>query len=364
MQSKILIVDDTGSNIDILVEMLDDYDILVATDGPGALEIVEQYSVDLILLDIMMPHMDGFEVCKILKSNEKHKNIPIIFLTAKSDDESISKGFELGGADYITKPFRAVELLSRLRAHLSLKKHEKILSEQKKFNALEQLIGNLVHHWRQPLAVISAMASGMSMEKEIGSLNDEVFYKNCDSIYNYTQELSLTLENLNSIIDTSSYDNKPTNLKELITLNHEKLFFDMENDDVNIILNIEENIIVNISSEQFIKSLYNLVQNTKNVFHKREIETKYLFIDARTNGDFVNIKIKDNAKGIDESIIEHIFEPYLTSEHQSFGKGLGLYSVHNIITNLFKGNISASNEKYIHDGEEYYGAVIDIELPV
>ena len=125
-KDTILVVDDTQSNIDVLIELLDAYDIIVATDGATAIEILnEDKDIDLILLDIMMPEMDGFEVCEILKNNNETKDIPIIFLTAKTDVDSIQKGFDIGGVDYITKPFRPVELISRIKTHLKIIQHEK-----------------------------------------------------------------------------------------------------------------------------------------------------------------------------------------------------------------------------------------------
>ena len=121
-KKTVLIVDDTETNIDILLEILDDkYDILVSLDGKGALEILQEESVDLILLDIMMPEMDGYEVCKVLKSQEKTKDIPVIFITAKTDEDSIEKAYESGGMDYITKPFKPRELTIRVKTQIKLK---------------------------------------------------------------------------------------------------------------------------------------------------------------------------------------------------------------------------------------------------
>jgi len=119
----ILVVDDTESNIDILVELLgDDYEVMVSLDGEGALEIAQEDDIDLILLDIMMPEMDGYEVCNRLKEKEKAKHIPIIFLTAKSDEDSIEKAYDVGGTDYVTKPFRPKELLARVKKELTMQK--------------------------------------------------------------------------------------------------------------------------------------------------------------------------------------------------------------------------------------------------
>jgi len=117
----ILIVDDNETNIDNLMALLEDkYDLLAAIDGESAIELLEEEKVDLILLDIMMPGIDGFETCKRIKDNPKLKNIPIIFITAKTDEDSIEKAYEVGGVDYITKPFRSREVLSRISNHLAL----------------------------------------------------------------------------------------------------------------------------------------------------------------------------------------------------------------------------------------------------
>jgi len=116
----ILLVDDTVTNLDILIELLDRYDVVDATNGKDAIEIVNNEKIDLILLDIMMPDMDGYEVCERLKANNVTKDIPIIFITAKTDEESIEKAYDIGGADYVTKPFKPKELLSRVKKELQI----------------------------------------------------------------------------------------------------------------------------------------------------------------------------------------------------------------------------------------------------
>jgi adenylate cyclase len=120
---RILIVDDTPQNIQVLGTLLrkEAYQINVAQNGLQALGIIEQVKPDLILLDIMMPEMDGFETCKHLKANDETKDIPIIFLTAKVELEDVIHGLELGAVDYVTKPFNATELLRRVESHLELK---------------------------------------------------------------------------------------------------------------------------------------------------------------------------------------------------------------------------------------------------
>ncbi|MEA1920328.1 MAG: diguanylate cyclase [Campylobacterota bacterium] len=121
MENKtILIVDDTIANLDILGELLDGYDVIDATNGSDALEIVQEEKIDLILLDIMMPHMDGFEVCQRLKKDPYTEDIPIIFITAMSDEDSIEKAYDIGGSDYVTKPFKPKELIARVKRELKL----------------------------------------------------------------------------------------------------------------------------------------------------------------------------------------------------------------------------------------------------
>lgn len=132
----ILIVDDIEANVDVLVETLsDEFDVSVAMDGPTALEIANEDLPSLILLDIMMPGMDGYEVCEKLKSKEKTHDIPVIFVTAKGEVEDEAKGFEVGAVDYIMKPVSPPIVLSRVKSQLALKKKsEELLALSKKLS--------------------------------------------------------------------------------------------------------------------------------------------------------------------------------------------------------------------------------------
>ena len=121
-KKTILVVDDTETNIDIMLELLGDkYDVVVALDGRSAFDAVDNNEIDLILLDIMMPEMDGYDVCRRLKENEKSADIPVIFITAKDDEKSIEKAYSIGGDDYVSKPFKPLELLARIDTQLKLK---------------------------------------------------------------------------------------------------------------------------------------------------------------------------------------------------------------------------------------------------
>ncbi len=119
----VLVVDDNPQNLQVLGPMLEKkgYDVAFATSGEQALEFVAGETPDLVLLDIMMPGMDGYYVCELLKEKKSTASIPVIFLSAKSDTDDIVRGFEAGGVDYVTKPFNSAELLARVKTHLELK---------------------------------------------------------------------------------------------------------------------------------------------------------------------------------------------------------------------------------------------------
>lgn len=130
MTFSILVVDDTETNIDILMETLaDEYDVRVALDGESALDYLADELPDLILLDIMMPGMDGYEVCSRLKADPATREIPVIFLTAMTDEQNEAKGLALGAVDYVTKPFSAALVKARVSKQLELKKHQNHLQE-------------------------------------------------------------------------------------------------------------------------------------------------------------------------------------------------------------------------------------------
>lgn len=119
----ILVVDDNPQNIQVLGNLLmeQEYEVGVAQNGVIALQFIEERLPDLILLDIMMPEMDGIELCKTLKKNNQHSHIPVIFLTAKAETDDIVRGFDAGGVDYVTKPFITAELLARVKTHLEIR---------------------------------------------------------------------------------------------------------------------------------------------------------------------------------------------------------------------------------------------------
>jgi len=158
--NKLLIIDDSPKNIQVVANFLQNegYDLSFATDGKEAMQVLSKETFDLILLDVVMPLIDGFQVCKEISSNANYKDIPILFLTVKTDPESIVKGFESGGVDYITKPFNPYELLARIKTHLRLKSIQKQFKEN---NA----------------KLIEEVSLRQKAEKQLKNMNVELEYK-------------------------------------------------------------------------------------------------------------------------------------------------------------------------------------------
>ncbi|MFT5161964.1 MAG: putative two-component system response regulator [Alteromonadaceae bacterium] len=169
----VLIVDDVAENIQVAMNILqeDSYEFSFATSGEEALELVDEESeFDLILLDIMMPGMDGFEVCKRLKADEQTRDIPIIFLTAKVDTETIAQGFSLGAVDFVAKPFHSTELLARVANHIDLHREKTdLLAKNKKLeNKLkfreERLLSELEANQKELIFILTELLTSTSDE--------------------------------------------------------------------------------------------------------------------------------------------------------------------------------------------------------
>ena len=158
---NVLVVDDNPRNIQIVGNILveQNYNIAYSTDGKRALELANNNDFDLILLDIMMPEMDGFEVCKHLRANEATIDVPVIFLTAKTDEDSIVKGFKAGANDYVTKPFNSAELLVRVKTQLELH------SKRKQLDSLNRNLESIVRERTAQLEIANEQLGRIEKSK-------------------------------------------------------------------------------------------------------------------------------------------------------------------------------------------------------
>lgn len=165
LKPKILIVDDDSFNIKLLGEILrSDYEVCFATNGLEGIKIATANAPpDLILMDIMMPEMDGYEVCKVLREDQQSKDIPVIFVTANTDDETLKEAFESGGTDYVRKPVSRIELLARIKSALTEQMLKKKLVEKEKFKGVLEMAGAICHELNQPMQVISGYSELLIM---------------------------------------------------------------------------------------------------------------------------------------------------------------------------------------------------------
>jgi two-component system sensor histidine kinase/response regulator len=165
---SLLLVDDTPANIEILVELLKaDYDLTVATRGAQALQICAKAShLDLVLLDVMMPEMDGYEVCRTLRAAPATRELPIVFLTTKNDVEDIVRGFEIGANDYVSKPFHPSELRARVRTHTTLRAQQSEIAE--KNTELKEMLHIVCHDVANHFAVVNMSLDLLATRPELG----------------------------------------------------------------------------------------------------------------------------------------------------------------------------------------------------
>ena len=269
MLIDILIVDDVKANLislEALLESIDcNFNIIQANSGLEALESVLSKKPHLIILDIQMPEMDGFEVAQLLKANKDTQDIPIIFLTAAyKSEEFIEQGFVLGAVDYLTKPIDEHQFANRINLYTKLiksveenRQKDLMLNEQSKLASMGEMIGNIAHQWRQPLSVIATGVTGMQLEKSYGLLTDEKFEETCDIINNNAQYLSKTIDDFKNFV-TGERVKKPFNLKKDIDSFLHLVEGTIKNKNIEVILDLDEDIIIDGYENELTQCLINI----------------------------------------------------------------------------------------------------------
>ena len=353
----ILIVDDVPKNIQLVAKFLkeEDYNLFFAQSGEAALRQINSRSFDLILLDVMMPGMDGFEVCEQIKSGEETKDVPVIFLTAKTDDTAIERGFSLGGVDYITKPFNPIELVARVRTHLKLQQRE---NELKDLNSTKDtLLSVISHDLKTPF--FNIMGLGEILLNEYDSFPDE---EKKEFIRNIVDSSRVSHNLLDNLLNwTRIQTGKMVCNPDLIELKDvaDDIFAlvnpQAQNKEVELERDFKGDTRSYADSNMLQTILRNLVTNAVKYTPRGGKVTLRIKGDA----DRVDIQVIDTGIGIPADRLNDMFGPgKLTSTpgtENEPGTGFGLILTREFVT-LNKGSISV-------ESEEGKGATFRVALP-
>lgn len=229
-----------------------------------------------------------------------------------------------------------------------------ILAQQAKMAAMGEMLENIAHQWRQPLSSISTISTGIKIQYEYADVNKEDVIKSMSTIATTTKYLSQTIDDFRDYFNPQK---EPTffNLKTIFEKVSDLLEPQLHLKNIQIIKDIDDVYIFGMENE-FLQVIINLLNNSKDEFETKEFEKKYIFIDTKVTEDEISIILKDNAGGIDEKIIDKVFESYFTTKQKSKGTGIGLYMSKQIIEKHMKGSITVSNESYIYKEKSYTGA--------
>ena len=262
-------------------------------------------------------------------------------------------------------------LLKKLNAQLNekvkleIQKNEeknRILIQQSRMASMGEMLENIAHQWRQPLSTISVAASGMEVKKEFSTLSDEEFFEGINHIKKSTVYLSNTIDDFRTFFIKEKKTSQ-MNIKNAIEKALELMGNTFMQQRINLVKNIEEIEILSLENE-LIQVLMNIFVNAKDALKQTLGDEKYIIIDVFKKEDNLIIQIKDSAKGIDEKIIDKIFEPYFTTKHKFKGTGIGLYMSKLLVEKHLKGSIKASNTEFTFMDKIHKGALFEIILPI
>jgi len=332
----ILVVDDNALSRKILKEQLERafVNVILADNGNEAIKIAKEKLPDMILLDIMMPVVSGYDVCIELKENYDTKDIPIIFLTAKIDTEDIVKGLRLGAVDYINKPFlHPEELLARITTQIELKIYrDSLVIQNETLNQINQekndFIVTIVHDLKNPIFNISLISK--TLQKASGLTTEDIIDLANDIEISSNKILNL----INSILELASFENNKKILLELLNMNEiilSSTFLQKESarvKDINLnLIENDEQIFMNTDRNAFIQIYDNILSNAiKYSPFDSEVKIDYTIVDNR-----FKVNIKDSGPGISKEDQKKMFGKFAKLSSIPTGNetstGLGLFSV-------------------------------------
>jgi len=355
----ILIVDDIPDNIEVLHQILKKYyRTLAAVNGKKALHIAQgQPRPDIILLDLMMPDMDGYQVCKILKSNPLTKEIPVIFVTALNEIENEAKGFDVGAVDYIIKPIRAAIVQARLNLHLTLNKQKRSIEEALERETLLRIaadeaseakstfLANMSHELRSPMNSIIGFSKRVKKKIDMCEINESIKAQ----IINYLGYISNSSDRLlfliNDLLDLSKLESgkmefniQPGNLEEVVhsVVNELKGQMDEKSQKLNILpvkvdtrtafdLRMITQVVVNLLSNSIKYSDKGMTLTLS--FQEDVLPLKSTSSERNIALPGISLSITDQGLGIPENELEKIFDKFVMSTRTlsgNGGTGLGL----------------------------------------
>ena len=362
---KLLVVDDVKTNVLLLKALLgkEGYGILVANNGQEALEVIRNENPDLILLDVMMPGMDGFEVAERLKSEEFRCEIPIIFLTALDDTQSIVNGFKLGVGDFISKPFRKEELMVRIKHQLSLVAARRIIEEKneelrKTIAGRDKMYSVIAHDLRSPMASMKMLLNTIMMSVEKDKIDPDIF--------DMLEMSNKTSEEVFSLLDnllkwTKSQLGKLTVIPQKLDISGladgvvEVMNSVAEVKHIKLIRTDHESFFVYVDIEMIKSILRNLISNAVK-FSNPDSEIK---VGIKAEDGKVIVSVTDSGKGIKKEDQHKLlkdsthFTTYGTNSEE--GSGLGLL--------LCRDFARKNGGELWFESEENLGSVFSFSLP-
>lgn len=362
---KLLVVDDVQTNVLLLKALLgkEGYGILVANNGQEALEVIRNENPDLILLDVMMPGMDGFEVAERLKSEEFRCEIPIIFLTALDDTQSIVNGFKLGVGDFISKPFRKEELMVRIKHQLSLVAARRIIEEKneelrKTIAGRDKMYSVIAHDLRSPMASMKMLLNTIMMSVEKDKIDPDIF--------DMLEMSNKTSEEVFSLLDnllkwTKSQLGKLTVIPQKSDISGladgvvEVMNSVAEVKHIKLIRTDHESFFVYVDIEMIKSILRNLISNAVK-FSNPDSEIK---VGIKAEDGKVIVSVTDSGKGIKKEDQHKLlkdsthFTTYGTNSEE--GSGLGLL--------LCRDFARKNGGELWFESEENLGSVFSFSLP-
>jgi two-component system, NtrC family, sensor kinase len=394
---SILIVDDNLTNIKLLLDILNQsgFRVSVAKSGENALVKLQENLPDLILLDVMMPGIDGFETCRQLKENPKTKDIPVIFMTALSELVNKVKGLQVGGVDYITKPIEPEEVLARIQVHLQLRKMQLQLIQTEKMSSLGQLVGGVAHEINNPINFIygnifHAQQYVRDLIQTI-QLYEQYLPENIPEIQYWSEEVDLNFlkDDLPQLLSSmevganrirdlvrslrvfSRLDEaqlKEIDLKEgiestLMLLSH-RLKSTSHRPEIEIIQDSDQLPPIECYASEINQAFIHLLNNAIDAIDSKVIMLENqphllksftpkitLKMEPTIDQSLLEISIIDNGIGMSPEVLRRSFDQFFTTKPVGQGTGLGLAIAYAIIVDKHGGTLSCSSE--VGQGSEF-----------